>query len=586
MFPILIGVLAWLPAILGYGFLFWTLLKRFAPDIEHESTLMVFAVPGLALLSLIANLVNFFLPVNSGVALLTFVIGWLCFVMLVRQFSLGQFQSISFVIFALILLASISLTAAKPIFDYESGWYHLQTIRWITTNRAPLGLANLYGLYTYNSAWFSTLAILQVPLMEGQSIYVLNPLLLFVYGLDIGLAATRFKDSNQSSFSNTYLIFTSIVWLEQLIGVHVNSASADLAVVLFTLLSVAVCIRAVEQAQTFRRSFLVGVVIAAYALTMKLSSAPLFLTPLVLMLYQVTKSNWQAVSRAYKDLMVLTPIITAVFLSIWIIRSVVLSGCIVYPIEATCLRSLPWTASVATVDADMTAIRYWARNPWGDPKLALEGWGWFEPWLKQNVSANLVVVVALILVVSYVLYWLGSRKGKPAASDRPHLALSLAMPVGGSILWFFSAPDPRFGEGYLWAILLIPFGLGFYRFYSAYALRNLSRLFAACGALLAIFILGFWPVLAPKPWPVSVPWLKNNDELHLPVADLLWRWPPIPNPQLKAALATDGTVVFSPIYREQCWNVPVICTPQITEGLTASSDLQGQIVMFLLDSSQ
>ena len=160
MFPILISVLAWLPAILGYGFLAWQLFSHYAPQARQETSILVLALPGLAVLSFIANTVNFLSPIDWKIALATFAGGWISFIVLARRFNLTSLRSLKFAAFALLLLLTISLTAAKPPFDYETGVYHLQSIRWLTGYKTPIGLANLFGHYTYNSAWFSTAAIM------------------------------------------------------------------------------------------------------------------------------------------------------------------------------------------------------------------------------------------------------------------------------------------------------------------------------------------------------------------------------------------------------------------------------------------
>ncbi len=578
MFPILISVLAWLPAILGYGFLAWQLFSHYAPQARQETSILVLALPGLAVLSFIANTVNFLSPIDWKIALATFAGGWISFIVLARRFNLTSLRSLKFAAFALLLLLTISLTAAKPPFDYETGVYHLQSIRWLTGYKTPIGLANLFGPYTYNSAWFSTAAIMELPLLQGKSSFILNPLLLWVYGLEIGLAVTRFGKPGGARFSDTFLVLTFIVWLEQLLGVHLNSPSADPAVVLLTLFSVITCIRATEQEDVIYYCYLISLLAATFAITIKLSTFPLILTPLVLLLYEIRKQNLKDLAQRYKSWFVVPSVLAGALALPWMIRGVVLSGCIVYPVEVTCFRSLAWTVSPVTVEREVSMIRIWSRVPWGDPKIAHDGWKWLVPWAQHNLTPNSVLAIALIFLIGFALFWLAKRKAPPAPQIGLTMTLPLTMVIGGTVFWFFNAPDVRYGEGYLWTIFLMMFGLGFHQFYRAYQLRNLSRLLAICGGMAAIFIVGVWPLMAPAPWPISVAWMRNNEELHLKTADLLWRWPPLPEPQLKATLVSGG-IVFTPIYRDQCWNTSEICAPALTPGLSISINSDGRVVM-------
>src|SRR5512144_681838 len=61
----------------------------------------------------------------------------------------------------------------------------------------------------------------------------------------------------------------------------------------------------------------------------------------------------------------------------WAIRSVLLSGCLVYPVAATCFPSLPWSVPLPRVREEAVWIGSWARTETVDPPV---GTRWLVPW--------------------------------------------------------------------------------------------------------------------------------------------------------------------------------------------------------------
>ncbi len=584
MLPIVIGVLAWFPSVMGFGFALWGIYGRCVPLPSPSSKRIFVGVSGLAVLSVVANLLNFFVPINSVVALAVFVCGWLLCVRYYRRFSKDGVAVRGFLLFALCLLACIGITAAKPQYDYETGVYHLQSIRWITSSNTPLGLANLSGPYTYNSAWFSIAAMLEIPLLQGKSSFVINTLLLFIYGFEIGLTATRFKSARDVRLSDTFFLLTTIAWLGQLIGVHLNVPSADVPVVVATLLSVYISICALESEKletSIGYNFIVAF-IGLFLVTVKLSTIPVLLSAAALFFWNLSRARRSRAhySSIFKPLLLL-PAITACFMIIpWMLRGIVLSGCFVYPVLPTCFQSLPWTVSPTVVEREVGMIKSWSRWPWGDQDAALADWSWLGPWLERTFTPGPVLAVASIFACAGLLFWLGNRKMRLAPDERPAYLLPLIMPIGGTIFWFFTAPDVRYGEGYLWSIFLFFLSAGVYRFYQAYDLKNFDRLLAMAGVCLAVFILGIWPSMTPTPWPVGTPWIKNQAELHPGLGEMIFAWPAIPEPQLKANLTVESVPIFSPIYRDQCWNTSRICAPFFNKDVRIIWGANNQPKMF------
>jgi hypothetical protein len=170
------------------------------------------------------------------------------------------------------------------------------------------------------------------------------------------------------------------------------------------------------------------------ALTVKLSAAPLFLMAL--------PAAW--FHRKTAGVPLVKPLaVAAVLLGLWMARGVVLSGCAAYPLPQSCAFDLPWAVSRSQPQAEAFSIRSWARAPHRfDRANVMADWKWLGPWAVnawQDWSARLCLFGAIAGGVSMLF---GARVSRMAMAAFAGLCLCLAY-------WFWSAPDVRFGNGYM-----------------------------------------------------------------------------------------------------------------------------------------
>src|ERR1700693_3368773 len=144
--------------------------------------------------------------------------------------------------------------------------------------------------------------------------------------------------------------------------------------------------------------------------------------------------------------------LAAVVLAVWMRHGVLLSGCAIYPVRQTCLSVLPWAVSPRDVDDQAIGIRSWARRPgeW-DRDFVLRDWSWLSPWVsaaRKNRSLQLFLASAALGVLT-AAFGAGIRR-----QPRDDLALIVACLAACLGFWFWSAPDVRFGAGFIFASTL------------------------------------------------------------------------------------------------------------------------------------
>jgi hypothetical protein len=264
---------------------------------------------------------------------------------------------------------------------------------------------------------------------------------------------------------------------------------------------------------------------------------------------------------------------TALLLLIpWMIRGILLSGCVAFPLSSGCFPSLAWATPISCsssacndlISAEGTAawIRSWARQPNLSPEVVLADWNWLIPWLDTFLSSEVVRKSAALLFFGLVLLWLGAGEKRLSFKDRMTYILPASISFLGVMFWFFTAPDIRFGEGYFWSLSLIIFSAGVYRLYTAYQLNRFNRiLLVALAIIVLLYADGIGQI--------------NHQELYVGRQEIFLSWPAIPTADLEEKMTREGIRILTPTSGDQCWNADSPCTPYFDPDLKITSGSTG-----------
>jgi hypothetical protein len=254
-------------------------------------------------------------------------------------------------------------------------------------------------------------------------------------------------------------------------------------------------------------------------------------------------------------------------------------------------------------------IKAWSRSPGESYRKSLDTWAWLWPWVKDNAAKEQTLV--FFIVLGLLLIGIASAKKGSAVVTDPRFAIPAAISLCGILFWFFTAPAPRFGYGFLYSFALLcccqgAMSLGLARLFqrqnqqigpvAAIAIlvgatffmvsmlkENCSiglqwaGLVALAGVVLAR--LGWLKHLAF--WLFFVVFLFNGKvfERALQVED--WsRWTAFPDTKTERRTTDHGVTVFVPAETDECWNAPLPCTPGLSPKLEVKTSGDGKPAMF------
>jgi hypothetical protein len=392
---------------------------------------------GLVTVNTTTTLLSLFFPVN-GYILAVLVTCCLCILFFIRNelnatFHLFRSKQNIILVSAAFVAVAFFVALNDPI-KYDSGLYHIQSIKWIEAYKAVPGLANLHGRFGFNPNIFTFFALTSLYDLFKQEIYSVNFAIFTVLaGYFVNVISRLFKHKGLSNM----LLFFMVVFFTIMSYNDISSPTPDFLAIALPLFILARLVELSAKDDNSLSSFIPILVLSVYVLTIKLATVPLMLIAvLVLFKYRhnLKKIGW---------LLLLMGLIVLP----WLARNVILTGWLVYPFPAVNLFSFDWQVPAAKVIIEKITVTGWARDA-GAYYLAAAKMpfvGWFPIWWRQLFWWDKLFFIVGGVFPPLVILWQLIKK----VSIGFVLNIVILTTFTGFIFWLFLAPDFRFGEAFI-----------------------------------------------------------------------------------------------------------------------------------------
>ena len=174
-------------------------------------------------------------------------------------------------------------------------------------------------------------------------------------------------------------------------------------------------------------------------------------------------------------------------ISIWFIKNVLVTGCILYPIDLTCIPSLDWTLNPSLISLEAEA---WTKG-WPDRNIEtlnykeyLKNFYWINTWINNHFKLILIKLspfLLILFVLSLIIIIKNNRNYLD--KDKTYYQLILLNFIF-LLIWFFSFPNYRFGLGIIGTFISLLFIFVFFD------RINLKNNFFNKSLILLIFLTG------------------------------------------------------------------------------------------------
>lgn len=148
---------------------------------------------------------------------------------------------------------------------------------------------------------------------------------------------------------------------------------------------------------------------------------------------------------------------------LWIVKNIIFSSCMLYPVKFTCIDKFEWKITKSKFNAKEVSIssEAWAKGfpHRSDKKITEEeyisDYGWLSVWFENHYK---VIVKELYLLVLIMIIFFGinffNKKNK-LNIQKKKLVLLLLINFLFVIIWLFKFPTYRYGGVYLGSLLII-----------------------------------------------------------------------------------------------------------------------------------
>ncbi len=483
---------------------------------------------GLLSLGLLGCLIHFGLALSFPVEMVVLAIGVLLAILERREITAGA--GIGGIAVAGICL--FMLLHPQSLHHYDSGLYQIQTLRWNRELPVTPGLGNLHGRLAFNSILF-----LIAPLTDRAGTgWITNLLAITFVWMSLW---SRFRAIDRSDPARRIEYW----FLALTLGVAAVAPGIMTWYAVLNADSLASCLiiyfvaLAIGFSASKDRSSTLALMILSAALgtAAKLSAAPL--VALAAVFGVVCRRDWFGSADA-RRLIRRGSAIAGLFLAAWMARGIVLSGCAIYPVSQTCAFSLPWAESGAQVRNEAVSIRNWARIPGQlDLSRPLSDWTWAAIWMHANRNQILIELFAAGLIFGILALLCSSTVRRTVRAD---VITVLAGLMAAVAFWFVAGPDPRFGAGFLFAFAMLGLSLG-----CAWVLANPRFSVNLTALLIALMAIGA---------------MRGAGRLRVMPDYYFFEIPQAAARQVRLA---DGTGVWVPMVRDQCWDHELPCAPNV-----------------------
>ncbi len=428
----------------GLGFFFFKILFYDKNSANH----LIYPVLAFPLLFFISTTIHLFFRLDPLINLLILVFGFFIYL---KNFKI----EINLKLLILILIFSIQFYGHNVNEDY--GYYHLPYIINFISEKLIFGLYHLSMVQGYNSAWLNTGSTFYLPFFFDKTVHFANTLLI----ISVILFYLNFilKEKNISTFpiSTIYGLIAITFFITK--NSRLNSFGVDVPGHIYASIVLFFFINFCENKDYYFRKtcFYLITLFSAFCILIKLSYVPLVIFPFLCLV-----ANHKLLDKRIF-------IFSLIFILPWIIQQVAYTSCIIFPVNYTCISSLPWHSKQLILDASF-GLEVINKSVWNyEGVLSYEeyakNFNWLSTWFFRNVVELLenifTFTIPILILIIYNLI-----KSKKITISHPHKFLYLALIpiILGFLIWFLKAPVARYGIFYINSILFFIFLIIFKNF--------------------------------------------------------------------------------------------------------------------------
>ena len=499
-----------------YGNFLLNFFKEGAKDLDNNFS--EYGLFGIIFLSFISLLTNFFFPINILFNNLILILGF------IYGFFYINFTKKFFYILLLSSFLSSLLIILNNINRPDAGLYHLPYISILNNEKIIIGLSNLHTRFGHISIIQYASSIFNNSLLNENGVIIPLALCIVFFLMYIITKLFYFLKKKSDLIIFLFLFLLSIFSLYSFS--NYSEFGNDAPAFVYFFLTIILYLNINNQKKKFLLNEKKILITAIFTIFNKVFFIFIIFFPLILIYKKLSNLLEKKIFTFF----------FIFFISIWLLKNILVSSCILYPIKATCIKNLSWYNEKNIVEAHISS-EAWAKA-WIDqdePKLNYEEYNqdfkWVKTWSQKHLKKINEKFTPFIIfnIIFIALMFFKYRKSVmflyKSKKTLNKIKIILVLNILGSLFWFFKFPIYRYGAAYLACTISSASALILYYFRDKiYISRNILKIIIFFSIFLFIsfnikrIIKNFDNVYYQYPWPKIYSLSFNNiSETKVPV---------------------------------------------------------------------
>lgn len=352
------------------------LFNRFTKSKLNRKNSFLCIISTLFVLGNSLVLINFFLPINAKVQVIFF--GLILFLS-VANFKLKD-KNLFYILIISFFLVPITLIS-EP--GHDGGLYHIPFQTWIKQNEITLGLFNLHSRYALTSFHDYISALLTIGEDFTLNSFFQSSLILLFFLFFVHL----YKRNNLIFFIVFPSLISFVVWHRY---VQFDYSSVDLLFGFFAIFTIIKFIEITieDKNKTYESLLEFFILISVTIMAKPTGIFFILLLPILIISYPKIKIIKNIKNYNFLFLLIL-------LLFFWFSKNVIISGCLIYPIQFTCFN-FDWF-NQSYLDRDILLIQNYSEN------FQSLNFNHFFKFITSRVTILIFLLFSLVLVFIYSL---------------------------------------------------------------------------------------------------------------------------------------------------------------------------------------
>ncbi len=428
---------------------------------------------GFIFLSFLALLLNFFFPLNRFINTIILLIP---LIIILKKFS--YFYNLNFLKFLVINSIIIFLLITKSnVYRPDAYLYHIPFIDILNHNKIIIGLSNLHyrfghiSIIQYSSSILNNYIFLKNGIFFSIAIIASAIITNFIFNLINSI------EKNKYDIHFFFVLFV-IIFISYKMNRYSEYGNDSPTHFMFFYLISEILKSLSEKKDNLPELILISAFILMNKITMSLS----IILPLLL---------FKKISKSV--LLNKTNFFTIIFLFLWLIKNILISGCIIYPIKNTCFSNLSWSDIELTKKVSVEN-EAWTKG-WIDQKGEnkystndyIKDFNWIKTWSQNHLKKinSIVTPYVVFLLIIFFIFLIRSKINNSVNKPLTYLYLIFLLCIF-SLVWFLKVPVFRYGYSYVISFICLILA---YFIYSRNNLGNRKIFISVIFLCISIFII-------------------------------------------------------------------------------------------------